>query len=210
MPRRLVLASASPRRRELLGAVGLEFTVAPADLDEDAIAGGRAPADGALAVARAKAAAVPHADAVVLAADTVVVIDGRTLGKPPDAAAARAMLATLRARTHEVITAVVVAGPDGLRDAARTSAVRMRAWDVAEAEAYVASGGGLDKAGGYGIQDHGFSPVETIDGCWCNVMGLPLWTAWALLATAGCPAPRDPASAFPRCATCPLRSDATA
>ena len=209
MPRRLVLASASPRRRELLDAVGLTFAIVPADLDEAAIAAGRPPAGGALAVARAKAEALPHDDAVVLAADTVVVVDGRTLGKPADAAEARVMLATLRGRTHEVITAVVVAGPGGLRDAVASSAVRMRAWDPAEAEAYVASGGGLDKAGAYGIQDRGFSPVDAIDGCWCNVMGLPLWTAWALLAAAGCRPPRDPASAFPRCAACPLRTDAT-
>ena len=209
MPPRLVLASASPRRRELLGGVGLAFDVRPADLDEDAIATGHAPVDAARRVAEAKAAAMAAPDAVVLAADTMVVIDDRVLGKPADRAQARFMLAELRDRVHEVLTGVAVAGPSGVRSAVIRSAVRMRAWAPEEAEAYVATGSGLDKAGGYGIQDAGFEPVERIDGCWCNVMGLPVWTALRLLADAGCHAPGDPATAQVRCAGCPLaRPDA--
>ncbi len=200
----LVLASASPRRRALLGALGLGFTVAPADLDEDRIGAGLPPRDAALAVASAKAAAIPGARRVVLAADTMVVVDGRVLGKPASAADAREMLSTLRDRAHEVVTAVVVRANGEGGEAVRCSTVRMRAYRDEEIAAYVATGSGLDKAGAYGIQDDRFRPVEEIEGCWCNVMGLPLWTAVRLLGRAGCRAPRDPAQAFARCADCPL------
>jgi MAF protein len=200
----LVLASASPRRRELLGALGLAFRVAPADLDEDAIGDGLPPERAALAVASAKAAAFGEAGGVVLAADTVVVLGGRRLGKPASPADACDMLAALRGRPHEVVTAVVVrAGADTQR-AVRSSTVRMRAYGRDEIAAYVAGGSGLDKAGAYGIQDEPFRPVQAIEGCWCNVMGLPLWTAARLLERAGCPPPRNPGQVFARCATCPL------
>lgn len=204
----VVLGSASPRRRELLGALGLVLEIAPASLDEAAIAAGRAPADGTLAVARAKCAAVVRDAAVVLAADTVVVLDGTVLGKPADPDDARRMLRALRARTHEVITAVVMRAPTGESSAVRHSEVTMRDYGDHEIDAYVAAGGGLDKAGAYGIQDEPFRPVASIAGCWCNVMGLPLWTAAAMLTAAGVHVPRDPARGYARCAACPLRSDA--
>lgn len=206
-PRSLVLASASPRRRELLGAVGISFDLAPARLDEEALAAGWAPEASALVVAAAKASAAARADAVVLAADTIVVLDGAVFGKPQSEDGARRMLASLRGRDHEVITGVVVRAAGGERRAACHSVVRMRDYTAAEIDAYVARGGGRDKAGAYGIQDVPFRPVESIDGCWCNVMGLPLWTALRLLDEAGCRAPRRPDEAFARCASCPLQRD---
>jgi septum formation protein len=202
---KLVLASASPRRRELLDSIGLGFEVRPVDLDEAAAAGALPPPDAAVAVATAKArAASGRAGAVVLAADTMVVLDGATLGKPADAAAARDMLAALRGRVHTVVTGVAVRGAEAEWTAAVESQVRMRAYGDAEIDAYVAAGGGNDKAGSYGIQDEPFLPVEAIEGCYCNVMGLPLWTAYRLLREAGCIAPRRP-EALARCAVCPMR-----
>jgi septum formation protein len=206
--RPLVLASASPRRRELLAALDLGFDVVPVRLDEEAIAFGQAtPAAGARAVAEAKMRVVQRRwpDAVVLGADTIVVLDGRVLGKPKDADEARAMLLALRDRTHTVFTAVALGSPDGERTAVVEAEVRMRAYPREAVEQYVASGQGLDKAGGYGIQDEPLRPVELISGCWCNVVGLPLWTSVQLLAEAGCAVPRSPEAAFARCAECPLR-----
>jgi septum formation protein len=204
--KRFVLASGSPRRRELLGAIGLEFDVRPVDLDEDAAARGLEPAAAAEAVATAKARAADGVpETVVLAADTMVVLDGDILGKPVDDADARRMLAALRDRTHVVVTAVTVRAGDSEWTAAVESRVRMRAYRDDEIAAYVAAGHGRDKAGGYGIQDEPFVPVDTIDGCYCNVMGLPLWTSYRLLREAGCTAPRRPGDVLARCAVCPLR-----
>jgi septum formation protein len=202
---RLVLASASPRRRELLGALGLEFAIAPADLDEEAVAAGRAPAAGALAVASGKAdvVAAREPDTVVLAGDTIVVLDGVVLGKPRDPQEARRMLGALCDRTHEVFTAVVVRAGSETRTGIGRSVVRMRGYTAPEIDRYVATGAPLDKAGAYGVQDGVFDPVAAIDGCYCNVMGLPLWTVTRLLGDAGCPAPRRPDEAFARCAGCP-------
>jgi MAF protein len=203
---KLVLASASPRRRELLDAIGLGFDVAPVDLDEAAAAGTLPPLDAAAAVATAKARALPaRAGTVVLAADTMVVLDDRVIGKPADPLEAGQMLAALRGRTHTVVTGVVVRAPGSEWTAAIESGVRMRSYGDAEIEAYVAAGGGHDKAGAYGIQDAPFLPVEAIEGCYCNVMGLPLWTAYRLLREAGCTAPRRPGEVLARCAVCPMR-----
>lgn len=198
-----VLASASPRRRELLAALGLTFDVRPADLDEDAIAAGHTPEQGVLAVARAKAAAIARAETTTLAADTIVVLDGRVLGKPADDADAHRMLSSLRGRSHRVFTAVCVRRGAAEEAALIESTVAMRPFGDDEIAAYVASGRGRDKAGSYGVQDEGFAPVASITGCYCNVMGLPLWTAGAMLARAGVDVPQAPAGAFPRCAVCP-------
>jgi len=203
----LILASASPRRRELLDALGFAFRVAPAAIDEGAIADGMPPERAALAVASAKASALRGAGLVILAADTMVVLDGRVLGKPASPADAADMLEALRGRRHEVVTAVVVRADGDTQRAVRWSTVRMRAYGHDEIAAYVTGGTGLDKAGAYGIQDEPFRPVEAIDGCWCNVMGLPLWTAVRLLERAGCPMPRTPGQVFARCATCPLADE---
>jgi len=203
---KLRLASASPRRRELLDAIGLGFDVTPADVDEQAAAGSLPPLEAATAVATAKAHALaPRDGTVVLAADTMVVLDDRVIGKPADDADAQRMLAGLRGRTHTVVTAVVVQTADTQYAAAIESRVRMRGYSDAEIDEYVASGAGRDKAGSYGIQDAPFLPVEAIEGCYCNVMGLPLWNAYRLLREAGCKAPRQPSDVLARCAVCPMR-----
>jgi septum formation protein len=201
---KLIVASASPRRHELLAALGLVFDVQPAAIDEEAAASGYAPAAAVLAIAEAKADAVPHADALVLTADTIVVLEGRVLGKPESPQDGRRMLGLLRARRHRVLTAVCLATGDDRSTAVVESEVLMREYGVEEIDAYLATGGGLDKAGAYGIQDEPLRPVEAISGCWCNVMGLPLWTTWGLLRAAGLHAPRPPDAVFARCATCPL------
>jgi septum formation protein len=200
----LVVASTSPRRRELLASLGLRFFVAPSDVDEEALARGLEPGDAAVHLALAKARACGRSDAIVLAADTMVVLDGRVLGKPADADEAAGMLAALRGRGHRVLTGVAIVAPGGESTALVESEVRMRTYGDAEIAAYVASGDGLDKAGGYGIQSETLRPVEAIRGCWCNVMGLPLWTAYLLLRDAGLLAPRSPDRAYARCAACPL------
>jgi septum formation protein len=202
----LVLASASPRRRRLLEAIGLRFEVVPADLDEEAIAAGLEPAEAATAVARAKAEHIDAGAALVLAADTMVVLDDVVFGKPADAAAAHDMLARLRDRPHEVVTAVCLRTPAGVGTAVRHTTVRMRDYGDAEIDAWVVSGRAFDKAGAYAIQDDAFQPVETISGCYCNVMGLPLWTVYRRLASAGCVAPQTPDEVLTPCVACPLRA----
>lgn len=200
----LVLASTSPRRRELLASLGLRFFVAASDVDEEALARGREPADAAAHLARAKARVCGRPEAIVLAADTMVVLDGRVLGKPAGADEAADMLAALRGRVHRVLTGTAVVAPGGESTALVESEVRMRDYTDAEIAAYVASGDGFDKAGGYAIQSETFHPVEAIGGCWCNVIGLPLWTAYVMLRDAGLLAPWSPDRVHARCAACPL------
>ncbi|MFN8559525.1 MAG: Maf family protein [Dehalococcoidia bacterium] len=145
---------------------------------------------------------------LVLGADTVVALDGRPLGKPRDAGEARTMLLALRDRDHEVVTGVALAmeGAAGAEAAARTR-VRMRAYTDDEVAAYIATGDPFDKAGGYAIQHPHFRPVARIDGCYCNVVGLPLWTVRDLLRRLSPDlAPARPSLAIARCATCPLAS----
>lgn len=204
----LVLASASPRRSELLRALGLPFTVEPADLDEveagDLVEAARGLAlDKARAVAR-RLAAPSDTPAVVLAADTIVAFDGESLGKPADAGAARAMLQQLCGGSHEVITGVAVVHRNREASEAVVSRVTMRDYADEEVEAFIESGEPFDKAGGYAIQHADFSPVAGLDGCECAVVGLPLWTARALLAAVGGLEATDPA--LDRCSRCPLRT----
>lgn len=185
--RPLVLASASPRRRELLAALRLPFEVVVADVDERPRAGELARALALrLATAKAAAAAAARPDALVVAADTVVSQDGRIYGKPASAAEAVGMLGQLRGDRHEVITAVCVlpAGGAPCVDAACTT-VWMRPYTDAEILAYVASGEPFDKAGAYAIQDPVFRPVARIVGCYTNVVGLPLCVMRAMLQRAG-------------------------
>jgi septum formation protein len=204
---RLVLASASPRRRELLAALGVPFTVRTADVPEELPAHVPAPTLAEeLALAKARAVAQDEPAAVVLGADTIVVLDDRPLGKPEDADEARRMLRALRGRAHEVVTGVAVVAPGGVgRTAHARTLVHMRCYTDAEIEAYIASGDPFDKAGAYAIQHPEFRPVARIEGCYCNVVGLPLWTARRLLAAI---APgltlRRPDATFAHCATCPL------
>jgi len=200
----LVLASASPRRRELLAALGVSFEVDPAGVDESSAEAGPARLAETLALAKARAVAARRPADIVLGCDTVVALDGRLLGKPADAAEARAMLRALRGRAHEVVTGVAaVCAARGIEAVAhQRTVVVMRAYTDAECEAFIARGEPFDKAGGYAIQDVEFHPVERIDGCACGVMGLPLWTLRRLLARAGVEA--SPPT-LDRCAGCPDR-----
>jgi septum formation protein len=174
----LVLASNSPRRRELLSLGGWSFLSRPADVDESQRPG-EAPRDYVLRLAESKArackAVTPQGD-VILAADTTVVDKNAILGKPADSRAAVEMLKKLRGHTHQVLTGLAVLRPaDGVivTDLCVTD-VPMRAYRDDEIEAYVATGDPLDKAGAYAIQDAGFHPVESLGGCYASVMGLPL------------------------------------
>lgn len=182
---RLVLASASPRRRDLLRAAGLEFDVHPADIDES-----QRPGEAATRyverIAREKALAVcgAHPDRVVLAADTVVVVDGHVLGKPADAPEACQMLARLSDRGHDVLTAVAVAAGPWIEAAVARAAVRMRALTPGEIEAYVRTGEPMDKAGAYAIQGGAASFVLSVDGAHDTVVGLPMREVGALLDSA--------------------------
>lgn len=188
LQRPLVLASASPRRAELLRQVGLSFEVQVSNVPEEADEPGRDAAEVAAEHARQKALAVArqYPERLVLGADTVVVLDGAVLGKPVDATAAQAMLRRLSGREHEVITAVVLALSDGqcarvVDEHAECTRVCFRALSATEIECYVATGEPLDKAGGYGIQGRGALLVRAIEGCYFNVVGLPLSSTWEML-----------------------------
>ena len=186
----LILGSQSPRRRELLTRMGLRFRVLTADIDETKFETAD-PLDSVRRICAAKAAAVaarlcadgaplPAHGALILTADTIVVLDGQIMGKPHDAAEARAMLRALSGREHEVSTAFTLlpCGAAGTQGAPLThcerSLVRFRALDEAEIAAYVATGEPMDKAGAYGIQDLGAMLVESIEGDYFTVMGLPV------------------------------------
>ncbi len=184
----IVLASGSPRRRELLERLGLGFVVEPPRREEDPPSPGEDPNAYAVRISAAKAAEVAarRPDALVLAADTIVVLDGDVLGKPGDAAAARAMLARLSGREHAVHTGVTVIAPGGARaTGTEVTRVRFRTLEPAEIDAYVATGEPLDKAGAYGIQAFGATLVEGVRGCYFNVMGLPVVRLLALLEEVG-------------------------
>lgn len=173
----LVLASSSPRRRALLEEIGARFEVVAQEIDEAAMPG-EPPRSYARRVAAAKARAVRlvRPGKWLLAADTVVEIDGDILGKPADAAAARLMLSRLSGRTHRVLTAVVLMAPDDTVhvDEVVTSRVRFRAMETHEIEAYVATREPFDKAGAYAVQGIGGGFVDSIRGSYSSVVGLPL------------------------------------
>ena len=197
----VVLASASPRRRELLAALDVPFEVDAANVDESSDEREPARLAEGLALRKARAVAERRPDAAVLAADTVVVLDGHILGKPASSTEAVAMLEALRDRRHEVVTGVaVLRGERSAADHVR-SEVRMRAYSDAEVARYVERGEPFDKAGGYAIQDAEFRP-GLVDGCECSVIGLPLWTARRLLRIAASVELRAPA--LERCGRCPL------
>lgn len=175
----LILASASPRRAELLYSAGFEFTIAPANLDEIPRDGETAAAY-TLRVAHDKAHHIAHtrrdSDAVVLGADTEVVIGGRILGKPADVDDARRMLRLLSGRVHDVLTAVVLIGGSGGAEEVVTTRVWFAPLTEADLDWYLASGEPMGKAGAYAIQGLGARFVERIDGSWSNVVGLPIAT----------------------------------
>ena len=190
----LVLASASPRRRELLAQVGYQFEVHPAHIPEDPQPG-EDPIAYVTRLAREKAEAVfrdlttaspkpeehGQSSLVVLGADTTVALDNTILGKPEDAADAARMLRLLSGRTHRVITGVAVVTAKGAEVAAEATAVRFLTLSDTEIAAYVATGEPMDKAGAYAIQGHAARWIPRIEGCYFNVMGLPLALVCSLL-----------------------------
>jgi len=198
MMRPLILASASPRRQELLKALGLPFIIVPAEVDERQQTSA-SPAALVQSLSQAKAAAVAarYPDAVIVGADTVVVLDGLVLGKPADAAEAARMLRALRGRAHLVYSAVTALAAATGRQATAVSESRvwLRNYSEAEIAAYVASGDPLDKAGAYAIQHRDFTPVARITGCYASVMGLPLGHLARVLAAVGVAVPVDVAQA---------------
>ena len=185
----IVLASNSPRRRELLALAGLPFEVHPADINEDVLAGEH-PADYVVRLARGKAQVVAERlgsrAAMVIAADTTVAQDGVIIGKPEDAADAERILRELRGRIHMVYSGLCLLDTANGREASQLAAtqVPMRNYSDEEMRNYIASGDPLDKAGAYGIQNASFHPVENFAGCFANVAGLPLchllrtWRQW--------------------------------
>jgi septum formation protein len=184
----LLLASTSPRRRELLLQLGVAHIARGAALDE-AREPAETPRDYVVRIAAAKADALRDAagSLPVLAADTVVVLDGVTYGKPRDRDDALGMLARLSGREHEVLTAVALADARGMARALNVSAVRFRPLSAAECRDDWDSGEPADKAGGYAIQGFGAAFIESLRGSYSGVMGLPLFETAALLRRAGVP-----------------------
>lgn len=180
----LVLASSSPRRRELLGRLGVPFLIDPSSADETPLPGEHAEVLAArLALAKAREVAARHAQGLVIGADTVVFRQGRLFGKPGDAAEAVEMLGALRGGPHLVVTGLaVVRAEDGvMRTAAVPATVTMRRYSDEEIAAYVATGDPLDKAGAYGAQGRGGRLIARIDGPFLTVVGLPLEELLSLL-----------------------------
>ncbi len=189
--KRFILASASPRRRRLLSAVGLEFDVVETAVVEQALEG-EPPQEFALRMARSKALAASalNPERLVLAADTIVDLEGEIIGKPKSPDEARRTLSRLSGRTHTVITALAIAqAGEILEHEAVLSQVAFRALSGQEMEAYILSREPFDKAGAYGVQGLGRSFVEHIDGSFSNVMGLPIENALAALKRHLLPAP---------------------
>ncbi|MGE3404649.1 MAG: nucleoside triphosphate pyrophosphatase [Vicinamibacterales bacterium] len=179
---RVLLASASPRRAELLAAAGIPFDVAPADVDETRRPG-EAPVAYCERLARTKALAAAERapDRVVVAADTIVVAGADVFGKPEDAADARRMLQALSGRAHDVLTAVAIAAGGEVRTAVERTAVEFVPLSEDEIAWYVESGEPMDKAGAYAIQGLASRFVARISGSYSNVVGLPVATVYRLL-----------------------------
>lgn len=185
--RNVILASSSPRRHELLKLIGVAHEVRPADVDES-MRGGETPSGYAERLAREKAeivAAAAKERDVVIGADTVVVIDGRVLGKPINEQQAAAMLESLGGRTHIVVTAVAVVADSMTSSAVEEVTVTFRPLTAEQITSYIATGEPMDKAGAYGIQGYGATIVERVEGDYFAVMGLPLARLVRLLADRG-------------------------
>lgn len=190
----IILASNSPRRKQILALAGWDFTALPADIDERPLPG-EDPRSYVLRIAECKAetihssqgASIPR-PVVIIAADTTVALDNEILGKPANPDEAEMMLRRLRTRSHQVYTALEILD---LSDQTRHSRlvctdVHMRDYSDLEIADYIGSGDPLDKAGAYAIQHSGFHPVDRVDGCWANVVGMPLCQLNQLLSESGC------------------------
>jgi septum formation protein len=199
---KIILASGSPRRRELLAAMQVEFEVVPSSFEEQ-LDDGRTPEEVAseLALGKAKDVAVKFPDQIVLGADTIVTVEGKQLGKPVDADDALQTLKLLAGREHAVTTGVaIVKLSDGVElVAAETSIVYFRPYDNAAAMAYVRTGDPLDKAGSYGIQSGGAPLIDSIKGNYDTIIGLPTVLVSELLQKLGVPAyPVEPEPTVPQ------------
>ena len=183
---RVILASQSPRRRELLTLVGIPHEVRPADIDET-YGPGEQPGPHAQRLAREKAAVVAagEPDALVIAADTIVVVDGDVLGKPRDDAHAAQMLTRLSGRAHVVMTAVAVRWRGAERSSVEVVGVTFHPLTAQDIHAYIQTREPMDKAGAYGIQGYGATIVERVDGDYFAVMGLPLQRVVRLMQELG-------------------------
>jgi septum formation protein len=170
---RVILASQSPRRQELLKLIGIPHEVMPANLDESYL-DGETPVAHVERLARAKASTIIVPDAVVIGSDTIVVVDGKVLGKPVDDADAERMLRVLSGRAHVVMTAVAVAWKGSVQASVEEVSVTFHALTDAAIRSYVATREPMDKAGAYGIQGYGATLVKRVDGDYFAVMGLPL------------------------------------
>ena len=178
---KLILASQSPRRKELLGLFHIPFEIRVADIDES-MDPNTAPALEVARVSRAKAEATPRTpEDVVIAADTIVVLGGCVLGKPKDAAHAEAMLASLSGKDHQVMTGVTVLRGDRVLTHTEITDIHFRHLSQKEIRAYVATGEPMDKAGAYGIQGGAALFAEKMHGDYYNVMGLPVCRLWQML-----------------------------
>ncbi|MGE0598136.1 MAG: nucleoside triphosphate pyrophosphatase [Dehalococcoidia bacterium] len=200
---RVVLASASPRRRELLAALVSDFEIIPSSVDETFTGDGFVDAER-LAYAKAADVFRQNPGAVVIGSDTVVYDDEHSYGKPNDEGDAFAMWKRLGGRTHTVATGVAVVSGAGELQYTEAWEVELSPLSDQQIRAYIASRRPMDKAGGYAIQDEDVPTVARLDGCYCAVMGLPLWTAKDLLEAAGVDC-RSPDRTYERCRTCPSR-----
>ena len=183
---RLILASSSPRRRELLRNAGLEFETVAADIREEPLPGeGAQQTAERLAAGKAEAVFGKNPGAAVLGADTIVVVDGEQLAKPVDEADAARMLRRLSGRAHEVITGVALIWPGGRDISSETTRVFFSTLAEDEIAAYVASREPMDKAGAYGIQGPASRWIPRVEGCYFNVVGLPVARVYHMLRQAG-------------------------
>jgi septum formation protein len=177
---RLVLASASPRRQEILRTAGIPCVVRPADVDETPIVG-EIPEAFVQRLAEAKARAVRQDDEQVLGADTVVVVDEAILGKPADANDAQRMLRSLSGRSHRVLTGICLINGDQVQRVVEETTVYFRELDQQEIADYVATGEPMDKAGAYGIQGAASKFIHRVEGCYFNVVGLPISRVYSFI-----------------------------
>lgn len=205
--KRLILASASPRRKELLAEIGARFDIRSSDVPEE-YDDDLSPEQVAIVLAARKSEAIARQEpgAIVLGADTIVVLDGHILGKPLDAEEARKMLRMLRGQWHAVITAVAVT--DSVTGNAAISSVTTRVkmvyFDDAALDAYIATGEPMDKAGSYAVQGRASAFIDVVQGCYSNVVGLPLCETARLLVEFGVPITREsPVCRLPSGAPCP-------